>query len=120
MDAPLFWSDGEVREMYFYEIHEGDDELGTAVLLAHERAFSPADFFSLVKKARALLVDAFEEGTLSEAIANELERSSGFIHVTDDKLLAAVNVGETEADTFLVTADDATRTVYVRREKPDN
>ncbi len=107
--------------MYFYEIHEGDDELGTAVLLAHERAFSAADFFALVKKARALLADGFEEDTLSEAIANELERSSGFLHVTDDRLLASVNVGETDEDTFLVTADDAARTVYVRRgDHPDN
>jgi len=102
--------------MYFYEIHEDDDELGTAVLLAHERAFSPAAFFSLVKKARALLVESHEEGSLSEAIANELERSSGFIHVTDDKLLASVNVDETEEGTFLVAADGATRTVYVRRD----
>ncbi len=102
--------------MYFYEIHEGDDELGTAVLLAHEQAFSPGDFFELVKKARALLRDSYEEDTLSEAIANELERSHGFLHVTDDRLLASVNVGESDEDTFLVTSDDATRSVYVRRE----
>jgi hypothetical protein len=106
--------------MYFYEIHEGDDELGTAVLLAHEQAFSPADFFALVKKARALLAGSFEEDTLSEAIANELERSSGFLHVTDDRLLASVNVGETEEDTFLVASDDATRAVYVRRDDKEN
>ena len=107
-------------QMYFYEIHEGEDELGTAVLLAHEHAYAPDEFFALVKKARALLADAYEEDTLSEAIANELQRSSGFIHVTDDRLLASVNVGETDADTFLVTADDATRTVYVRGDKADN
>ena len=107
-------------QMFFYEIHEGEDELGTAVLLAHEEAFSPDEFFALVKKARALLTDAHEEDTLSEAIANELQRSSGFIHVTDDRLLASVNVGETDADTFLVTSDDATRTVFVRGDKGDN
>lgn len=106
--------------MYFYEIHEGDDELATAVLLAHERAFRPDEFFALVKKARALLVGSYEEETLSEAIANELERSSGFIHVTDDKLLASVNVDETEEGTFLVTSDEAARTVYVRRDDDDN
>ncbi len=104
--------------MYFYEIHEGDDDLSTAVLLAHERAFTPDEFFALVKKARALLVDSHEEDSLSEAVANELERSSGFIHVTDDKLLASVNVDETEEGTFLVTADEAARTVYVRRDDP--
>lgn len=112
----MYW----VRKVYFYEIHEGDDELGSAVLLAHEQAFSPAEFFALVKRARALLAGSFEEGTLSEAIANELERSSGFLHVTDDRLLASVNVGETEEDTFLVTADDSARTVYVRRDDKEN
>lgn len=106
--------------MYFYEIHEGDDELGTAVLVAHEQAYSPADFFALVKKAKALLADAYEEDTLSEAIANELERSSGFLHVTDDRLLASVNVGESDEDTFLVTADETARTVYVRRDERDD
>lgn len=106
--------------MYFYEIHEGDDELGTAVLLAHEHAFTPAEFFDLVKKARALLMNAFEEDTLSEAIANELERSGGFLHVTDDRLLASVNVDESEEGTFLLSADDQTRSVYVRRDDADN
>src|SRR5438067_7240941 len=107
-------------EMFFYEIHEGDDELGTAVLLAHETAFSPDEFFGLVKKARALLSEAFEEDTLSEAIANELQRSGGFIHVTDDRLIASVNIGETDADTFLVTSDDAARSVFVRGDKAEN
>lgn len=106
--------------MYFYEIHESDDDLGTAVLVAHEQAYSPAEFFALVKKARALLVASYEEDSLSEAIANELERSSGFIHVTDDKLLASVNVDESEEGTFLVAADDAARTVYVRRDEDRN
>ncbi len=106
--------------MYFYEIHEGDDDLGSAVLLAHEHAMSPTEFYELVKKARALLVGSFEEETLSEAIANELERSGGFLHVTDDRLLASVNVGETEEDTFLVSADDQTRGVFVRRDDAEN
>jgi hypothetical protein len=107
-------------QMFFYEIHEGEDELGTAVLLAHEQAFSPEEFFALVKKAKALLSEAFEEETVSEAIANELQRTSGFIHVTDDRLLASVNVGETDADTFLVMADDATRSVFVKGQDREN
>jgi len=106
--------------MYFYEIHEGDDEMATAVLLMHEQRHEPADFFALVKKARLLVLDAYEEDSLAEAIANELERASGFLHVTDDKLLASVSVGETDADTFLVAADDATRSVYVRRDDTAN
>lgn len=103
-------------EMYFYEIHEGDEDLGTAVLLGHEQAFSAADFFAIVKKARKLVLGSYEEDTLSEAIANELERSSGFIHITDERLLASVNVDESEEGTYVVASDDATRSVYVRRD----
>ena len=90
-------------QVFFYEIHEGDEELGTAVLLAHERRFDPVDFLALVKKARTLLVDSYEEESLSEAIASELARTQGFIHVTDDLLVASVNVDETEEGTFLVS-----------------
>jgi len=103
--------------MFFYEIHEGDEDVGTAVLLAHEQRFDPDDFFTIVKKARSLLSDAYEEETLSEAIANELQRAHGFLHVTDDMLIASVNVGETDADTYLVTQGDETRTVFVKRDE---
>ncbi|TMC71443.1 MAG: hypothetical protein E6J13_07690 [Chloroflexi bacterium] len=102
--------------MFFYEIHEGDEELGTAVLLAHERSFEPHEFFALVKKARVLLVDSFEENSLSEAIANELARSAGFIHVTDDLLVASVNVDVTEEGTFLVTEQAGDRSVFLSRD----
>ena len=104
--------------MYFYEIHEGDEDLGTAVLVGHEDRMSPEDFFRLVKKARDLVKDAFEEPSLAEAIANELERAHGFTHVTDERLLASVNVGETDKDTFLVASDDGLRTVYVEADEP--
>jgi hypothetical protein len=71
---------------------------------------------SLVKKARTLLVDAFEEDSLSEAIANELARAHGFIHVTDDLLVASVNVDETEEGTFLVSQDGGDRSVFLSRD----
>jgi hypothetical protein len=99
--------------MFFYEIHEGDEDLGSAVLLAHERGFEPLEFFALVKKARTLLVDSFEEASLSEAIANELARTAGFIHVTDDLLVASVNVDVTEEGTFLVTEQADDRSVFL-------
>jgi hypothetical protein len=105
--------------MFFYEIHEGDEDLGTAVLVAHERQFDPLEFFALVKKARTLLVDSFEEDSLSEAIANELARSAGFIHVTDDLLIASVNVDETEEGTFLVTEEAGDRSVFLSRDDED-
>ena len=99
--------------LYFYEIHDGDEDLGSAVLVCHPERHSPEDFFALVKKARILVMDSFEEPSLPEAIANELERAHGFFHVTDERLIASVNVGETEKDTFLVAADEAIRTVFV-------
>lgn len=103
--------------MFFYEIHEGDEEVGTAVLLGHEQKFEPVEFFELVKKARTLVMDSYEEDTLSEAIANELQRSQGFVHVTDDLLVASVNVDETEENTFLVMEGDDARTVFVKRDE---
>ncbi|MDQ2952611.1 MAG: hypothetical protein M3R54_10150 [Chloroflexota bacterium] len=107
--------------MFFYEIHEGDDERGTAVLLSHEQRFDPHEFFQLVKKVRTLLMDSYEEDSLSEAIANELQRSHGFIHVTDDLLMASVNVDESDENTFLVTETGDTRTIFVERdERPHN
>jgi len=102
--------------MFFYEIHEGDDELGTAVLLGHERRFEPQDFFQLVKKVRAQVLDSYEEDTLSEAIASELQRSHGFVYVTDDLLVASVNVDENDENTFLVTEGEGGRTIFVQRD----
>lgn len=104
--------------MYFYEIHEGEDDLGTAVLLSHEDRFSPEEFFRIVKKAKNLVKDSFEEASLAEAIANELERSSHFLHVTDERLLASVNVGETDQDTYLVATDESVRSVYLETDEP--
>ena len=103
--------------MYFYEIHEGDEDVGTAVLLGHEQRFEPIEFFQLVKKARALVMDSYEEDSLSEAIANELQRSRGFVHVTDGLLGASLNVDESDENTFLVTGGPDERTVFVQGEE---
>ncbi len=103
--------------MHFYEIHEGDEEVGTAVLLAHDMRMEPFEFFELVKKARTLVLDSYEEDSLAEAIANELQRSSGFTHVTDDLLVASVNVDESEENTFLLTEEGDTRTLFMSREE---
>ena len=104
------------EQVFFYEIHEGDEDLGNAVLVAHERRFEPLEFFALVKKARAILVDSFEEDSLSEAIANELARTAGFIHVTDDLLVASVNVDVAEEGTFLVSEEAGDRNVFLSRD----
>jgi len=103
--------------MHFYEIHEGDEEVGAAVLLAHEERIEPFEFFELVKKARTLMLESYEEDSLAEAIANELQRSAGFIHVTDSLLVASVNVDEKEEDTYLLTDEGDTRTLFMSREE---
>ncbi len=43
----------------------------------------------------------FDHDTLIEAIAVELERDHGFIYVTDDRLVAAVNVSTEDDENFL-------------------
>jgi hypothetical protein len=105
--------------MFFYEIHEGDDELGTGVLLMHESRFEPTEFCALVKKARALVKDSCEEDSLAEAIATELERSSGFTHITDERLVGSVCVDESDEGTYLVHADEGTRSVRLSRDEED-
>jgi hypothetical protein len=103
--------------MHFYEIHEGDEEVGAAVLLAHDDKMDPFEFFELVKRAKLLVADSYEEDSLAEAIANELQRSGGFTHVTDQLLVASVNVDETEENTYLLTEEGDTRTLFMKREE---
>jgi hypothetical protein len=104
--------------MYFYEIHEGDDDIGTAVLVAHADRFSPEEFFRMVKRAKALeRSSSFAIASASEA-SSKLSFTSAFVHVTDERLLASVNVGETDADTYLVATDEGVRTVYVEGDEP--
>ena len=56
--------------MYFYELHEGDDEVFSDVLLAHDSEYDENEFLELVLEARAAVLDKYEEDTLSEAIAH--------------------------------------------------
>lgn len=87
--------------MFFYELHEGDDEVYSDVLVVSESEWEPQEFFDLVQRIRRRIQDGFGHDTLSEAIAVELERDHGFIHVTDDRLAAAVNVSTVDEDNFL-------------------
>ncbi len=98
--------------MYYYELHEGDDELYSDVLLAREDEIAPEDFFDLVQAVRRRVGDEFEEDTLIEAIAVELERNHGFAYISDDQLTAAVNVSADEDENFLIaTTDDELETL---------
>lgn len=103
--------------MYFYEIHEGDEELGTQVIVAHEARFSPLEFLRLVQGARRRVLDTYEEDSLSEAIASQLEREHGFTYVSDDRLTAAVNVSEVEEENYLTATGEDHRSIYLSLEE---
>ena len=92
--------------MYFYEIHESDDDLYSDALLTHEQEFTAEEFFEMVQEARRRVQDSFEEDTLVEAIAHELERTHDFLHVSDALLVAAVNVSRIEDDNFIAEVEE--------------
>ncbi len=91
--------------MHFYELHEGDNDVFADLLLAREEEMEPEEFFDLVQSIRRRIVDGFEQNTLVEAIADELERDHGFIAITDDRLTAAVNVSREDDENFLADLD---------------
>ena len=87
--------------MFFFELHEGDNEVYSDVLVVSESEWEPDEFFELVQTIRRRIGDTFTQDTLSEAIAVELERDHGFIFVSDDSLVASVNVSTDESENFL-------------------
>ena len=87
--------------MFFYELHEGDNEVFSDVLVVSESEWEPDEFFELVQTIRRRIQDGYIHDTLSEAIAVELERDHGFIHVSDDRLVASVNVSTDDEQNFL-------------------
>ena len=91
--------------MFFYELREGDDDIFADVLLAREEEMDPDSFFALVQEIRHRVQDDFEQDTLIEAIAEELERDHEFVAISDDRLSASVNVSKTDDDNFLADLD---------------
>ena len=87
--------------MFFFELHEGDNEVYSDVLVVSESEWEPEEFFQLVQSIRRRIQDQYIQDTLVEAIAIELERDHGFIYVGDDQLTASVNVSTEESDNFL-------------------
>ena len=94
--------------MHFYELHEGDDEVYSDVLVVSESEWEPQEFFDLVQRIRHDVKDTYEHDTLIESIAAVLERDYGFIYISDESLTAAVNVSVVEEENFLadLTIDD--------------
>jgi hypothetical protein len=103
--------------LYFYELHEGATDLMTDALLVTERQHSREEFADLVERARAAVFETFEEDTLVEAIARELERSAGFTYIGDEKLTASMSVGMDPEDTYLVDQSDEFRSMVVELER---
>jgi len=87
--------------VFFYELHEGDNEVFSDVLVVSESEWEADEFFELVQGIRRRIQDGYIHDTLSEAIAVELERDHGFIHVSDDRLVASVNISTDDAENFL-------------------
>jgi hypothetical protein len=103
--------------LFFYELHEGATDLLTDALLVSESNYSPEAFADMVHAARAAVVDTYEEDTLVEAIARELERNHGFTYIGDEKLSGSMSVGLDEQDTFLVETSDEFRSMIVELDR---
>lgn len=94
--------------MYFYELREGDDDLFSDLILAHDEEYSPREFFDLVQSIRRRVQDTFEDDTLIEAIAQVLQREHGFTYISDDRLVCSVNVSTDEDDNYVLDPSDPT------------
>jgi hypothetical protein len=103
--------------LYLYELHEGATDLMTDALLVSERDHTPAQFESMVQAARAVVLDTFEEDTLAEAIARELERSHGLTYLGDEKLRASMSVGMEDEDNYLVEQSEEFRSIVAELER---
>jgi hypothetical protein len=103
--------------LYFYELHEGATDLMTDALLVSEQRHTPEEFAALVQAARQRILETFEEDTLVEAVARELEHSAGFTYIGDEKLVASMSVGIEDEDTYLVEQSDDFRSIVVELEK---
>jgi hypothetical protein len=91
--------------VFFYELREGDNDIFSEVIVVSESEWEPDEFFELVQSIRRRIQDTFAHDTLIEAIAVELEREHGFIHVSDDALVASVNVSLDDAENFLARTE---------------
>jgi len=92
--------------VFFYELHEGDDDVFSDLLLVHEEQMEPEDFYELVQAIREQVQPTFEQDTLIEAIALELEREHGFTFVSDARLSASVHVSPIDSENRLISLDD--------------
>ena len=104
-------------KLYFYELHEGATDLMTDALLVSDRDHTPAQFAEMVQAARRAVLETYEEDTLVEAVARELERAHGFTYIGDEKLRTSMSVGVEEEDTYVVEQSDEFRSIVVEMER---
>jgi hypothetical protein len=91
--------------VYFYELSESDDEILANLLLAHDSEYDESEFLEMVLEARGEVLTSFEQDSLIEAIAAELERKHGFVQI-EENLRAAVRVSVEEGETATVAVDE--------------
>ena len=92
--------------LFIYELHEGDEDVFTDLLLAHEMEYDDQEFLELVQESRRRVLDTFEEDSLTEAIARDLEARQGFVVLDDRVLRVAVEVSAEEGETKVVTVNE--------------
>lgn len=102
---------------YYYELNEGDEDVYSDILLAHDDEYDEEEFLGLVLRSRARILDTFEEETLSEAIARDLASRHGFTVIDDSRLRVAVAVSSEEGETRVVSIDE--RSAAAREVDPD-
>jgi hypothetical protein len=101
--------------MYFYELSESDDEIFANLLLAHDSEYDEGEFLEMVIEARAAVIAKYEEDSLIEAIAAELERRHAFVHV-EANLRAAVRVSAEEDETASIPVDERAAAIPTEEE----
>jgi len=92
--------------VFFYELHEGDDDVFSDLLLVSDEEMDPEDFYELVQSIRERVQDTYEDDSLIVAIAHELEREHGFTFVSDERLTASVHVSTIANENRLISLDD--------------
>jgi hypothetical protein len=95
-----------VSTVHFYELREGDDDIFADVLLIREEEMDAEAFFELVQSIRRRIQDSYEQTSLIEAIAEELEADYEFIAISDERLTASVNVSKVDDENYLSDLDD--------------
>jgi hypothetical protein len=101
--------------VYYYELSESDDEIFANILLAHDAEYDEREFLDLVLEARTAAMKTFEEDSLIEGIATELERRHGFVHI-EANLRSAVRVSAEEGETEIIATDERAAAIPTEEE----